>query len=106
MAFDTEPALGNQLAPYSVPAEAQRVFIDGILHNHLIEKFLPKDFEAIAQRISFEGSDHPLIPVNWRFAESVSALKAFEALILGFLLERKYKIECPKIKINALVEPH
>src|SRR3954451_25448542 len=84
---------------YSVPLEAQKVFTNGILRNPLILKYLPIDAEEIAQKISFEGSDNPLIPVNWRFAESVSALKAFEALILGSLLKKKYHIEYPEVKV-------
>jgi hypothetical protein len=41
------------------------------------------------------------MPINWRFAESISALKGLEATILNVLLARKYGIEPQEVVINT-----
>ncbi|TRX98961.1 hypothetical protein FHL15_000303 [Xylaria flabelliformis] len=85
---------------YSVPQEAKSLFEDGILRNPL-HKGLPSEIEAVAQHVHFEGSSRPSIPINWRFAESISALKAFEATMLNLLVSRKYNVEPSEITINT-----
>lgn len=88
---------------YSVPEQARELFINGILKNPLIQDQLPPEVISSSQNISFRGSDEPSIPINWRFAESISALKAYEAAILNVLLQRRYKMEPVKIEINTSV---
>ncbi|KAH7143490.1 CoA-transferase family III domain-containing protein [Dactylonectria macrodidyma] len=86
---------------YSVPQNAEAVFRDGVLGNPLVMKELPTEAVECARNIQFEGSSNPSIPVNWRFAESVTALKAYEATIINVLLKRKYGIEAPHVKIDT-----
>jgi hypothetical protein len=86
---------------YSVPQETERVFRDGILNNSLIGPNLPKEIDECAKTIHFEGTDSPSIPINWRFAESISALKGLEAAMVNVLLKRKYNVEPQKAVINT-----
>ena len=69
---------------YSVPKEAQKVFEKEILNNPLIPS-LPSEIKEAGKLVHFTGNDLPSIPINWRFAESVSAMKAFEASMLNVL---------------------
>lgn len=85
---------------YSVPAESQKLLEEGILKNPLMSD-LPSELTSLSKHIRFEGSDKPIIPINWRFAESISAIKAFEATMLNYLLTKKYGIEPVKININT-----
>ncbi|OTA78492.1 hypothetical protein M434DRAFT_245102 [Hypoxylon sp. CO27-5] len=85
---------------YSVPQQAQSVFEEGILENPLIKNLSP-GLRSLSKYVHFEGSSKPNIPINWRLAESISALKAFEATTLNYLLTRKYKIEPADITINT-----
>lgn len=98
----THPTNG-EYDSYSVPDEATKVFRDGILNNPLIADNLPNDFENYAKKISFQGSASPIIPINWRFAESISALKGLEALFVNALLVKKYNVEPQEIIIDTLV---
>ena len=91
----------NTKNDYSVPAEARRVLEKGILGNPLIQPHLPRGAAEAAQHIVFDGSHEPSLPVNWRFAESISALKAYEATVLSVLLQRKYGVGPVKIQINT-----
>ena len=84
---------------YSVPQEAQSIFVNGIIKNPLM-KNLPPLLESLSKHVRFEGSSKPSIPINWRFAESISALKAYEASMLNYLITQKYKIEPTDITIN------
>ena len=86
---------------YSVQEETARVFREGILENPLFKSYLPSDYEACAKPIRFEGSAFPTIPINWRFAESVSAIKAYEALVVNSLVKRKYGVEPAEVVINT-----
>ncbi|KIX06703.1 uncharacterized protein Z518_04679 [Rhinocladiella mackenziei CBS 650.93] len=90
----------NGLVDYSVPEEAEKVLTNGIFNNPLVQKFLPPETKECSN-IAFEGSPDPSIPINWRFAESVSALKGYEAAVLSVLLRRKYGINPPQIRINT-----
>ncbi|QDS75630.1 hypothetical protein FKW77_006798 [Venturia effusa] len=94
---------GTQDGPskYSVPAAARSVFEEGILRNPLVAKDLPKDAEELGKKIIFGGNDAPSIPINWRFAESVSALKGMEAVMVLALLRRKYGIDVAEVKIDS-----
>jgi hypothetical protein len=88
---------------YSVPGETHKILRDGILNNPLVAPTLPKEIEECARTIKFVGSDQPSIPINWRFAESVSALKGLEAAMINVLLKRKYGLEPQQAVINTYV---
>lgn len=88
---------------YSVPAQTRLVFEDGILNNPLIAKDLPKEAKELGKKIKFHGYDTPSIPINWRFAESVSALKGLEAVMILALLKKKYNTEVKEVDINTYV---
>lgn len=86
---------------YSVPEQAKQLLNKGILENPLIASDLPTDAAEAARKISFTGSDLPSIPINWRFAESISTLKAYEAILVNVLLKRKYGLEPVPITIDT-----
>lgn len=90
---------------YSIPEETQKVFEEGILNNPLIAHTLPKGIAEAASKIRFEGTAKPSIPINWRFAESISALKGLEASMINVLLSRKYGLEPQEAVINTSVPP-
>ncbi|KAF2753061.1 CoA-transferase family III [Pseudovirgaria hyperparasitica] len=85
---------------YSVPEEAQSIFQQGILDNDLVPD-LPSELRSLAKLVRFNGSSEPTLPINWRFAESISALKAFEASMLMILISRKYKTTPTEVTINT-----
>jgi hypothetical protein len=86
---------------YSIPEETHKVFRDGILNNQLIASTLPKEIEQCAKTVRFEGTEKPSVPINWRFAESISALKGLEAAMVNVLLKRKYGLEPQDAVINT-----
>ena len=85
---------------YSVPREAALVLQEGILDNPLISKYLPSDIKRVSAKTRFVGKEKPTLPVNWRIAESASALHALEAALIGLLLEKKYRVSAPEVEIN------
>ena len=91
----------NSVEQYSVPKESEKVFKNGLLENPLISKDLPYGFERYTETVKFEGSDFPSIPVNWRFAESISALKGLEAVFLQAILDKKYSVLPQEIIIDT-----
>ncbi|KIM36718.1 hypothetical protein M413DRAFT_77989 [Hebeloma cylindrosporum] len=86
---------------YSVPRESHILLHDGILSNPLHTPFLPPEIKDAAKSIEFIGSSEPSIPINWRFAESISAIKGFQAAMLNVLLKKKYGVEYQKVVINT-----
>ncbi|KAK8052184.1 CoA-transferase family III domain-containing protein [Apiospora rasikravindrae] len=87
---------------YSVPNEAESLFRKGVMGNPLIEKNLPDGAIEASKTIRFEGSEKPSLPINWRFAESIAAIKAYEATVINVLLQRKYGMEKPaEVVINT-----
>ena len=98
-----ETGEGRTPETYSVPKEARKLFDEGILQNPLISKGLPPDAQKYGAKVKFGGSNAPSIPINWRFAESISALKALEATMLNALIVRKYGVEPQEIVINTFV---
>jgi hypothetical protein len=86
---------------YSIPIETRKIFQDGILYNQLIASTLPEEIEECSKMIRFEGTEKPSIPINWRFAESISALKGLEAAIVNVLLKKKYGVEPQEAVINT-----
>jgi hypothetical protein len=103
MALNGANEHASELDEYSVPRETQKILHDGILNNTLIAQTLPEEIGECAQRVEFVGSDKPSIPINWRFAESISALKGLEASMINVLLRRKYSVEPQKAVINTSV---
>lgn len=89
------------LSTYSVPREARSVLDNGLLKNPLIAPTLPQEIEECAKTIKFRGSDKPSVPINWRFAESVSALKGLEAATVNALLKRKYGLDPQEVVIDT-----
>lgn len=88
---------------YSIPSETQKIFNDGILNNPLISSTLPAGIAEAAAKVRFEGTPKPSIPINWRFAESISALKGLEAAMINVLLARKYGLPPQEVVINTSV---
>lgn len=93
-------SVNNTPSSYSVPAESRRIFLEEILQNPLV-KNLPPEVHSASAKIKFTGSDDPSIAINWKFAESIASLKAFEGAMLGVLLQRKYGVELPEIVIDT-----
>lgn len=85
---------------YSVPGESGILFRQGILENPRMQ-FLPPELRDLSRLVHFEGNALPSIPVNWRWAESISALKALEATMLNLLLQLKYKILPVEVTIHT-----
>ncbi|KAF2482794.1 CoA-transferase family III domain-containing protein [Neohortaea acidophila] len=92
--------MGSIGEAYSVQREAQKVFEQGVLQNPLIPK-LPAEIKDAAKAVHFTGSPAPIVPINWRFAESASVLKAFEASLLNVLRLRKYGAMFSDVTINT-----
>jgi len=88
---------------YSVPQESHVLLHDGILSNPLHMPFLPPEIKDAAKGVEFVGSSEPSIPINWRFAESISAIKGFQAAMLNVLLKKKYGVGYQKVVINTCV---
>ncbi|KAF2115092.1 CoA-transferase family III domain-containing protein [Lophiotrema nucula] len=93
--------VNGSVSAYSIPQETANVFQDGILNNSKIASTLPEGIEEAAKAVSFEGTEKPSIPINWRFAESISALKGLEAAMVNVLLKRKYGLQPQKAVINT-----
>lgn len=93
--------MGSYEIKYSVPQQAKDLFITGILNNPLISSDLPPRAQDYASKIKFNGSNAPSLPINWRFAESISALKGLEAIMLLALLDMKYNIRPEEVMINT-----
>ncbi|TLD14458.1 hypothetical protein PspLS_11222 [Pyricularia sp. CBS 133598] len=84
-----------------IPAEARKIYHEQILANPLIRNSLPRGIQRAAQSIVFTGTNAPTLPVNLRFAESISSLKALEASLLNLVLEMKYGVLPKKVEINT-----
>lgn len=90
----------EQPTSYSVPGESMALLEDGILNNTL-HSSLPPECRELAAYVKFEGTAAPSIPINWRFAESVSSLKGLEAILINALLGRKYDETPKEVVINT-----
>lgn len=74
---------------YSVPEATQRVLVRGIFQNPRLKHNIPEGAaEIAAKNVKFLGNSQPSVPVNWRFVESVSALKEYEASVLSLLIQQ------------------
>lgn len=85
---------------YSVPDEAHQLLDKEIISNKLIPT-LPKEIHKAAKYIHYTGNSLPSIPINWRFAESVAALKGFEACMLNVLRSKKYSVDFDDVTIDT-----
>ncbi|KAH9478543.1 Acetyl-coenzyme A transferase nodX [Psilocybe cubensis] len=85
---------------YSVPAESLKLLHEGIIQNPL-HAFLPTEIKEASKYIEFIGTDDPSIPINWRFAESISSIKGFQASMLNVLLKKKYGVDYQRVVINT-----
>lgn len=85
---------------YSIQAEAEKLLHDEILNNPRLPA-LPGEINEAAKHVNIIGNALPSIPINWRFAESITALKAFEASVLNVLRKRKYQAPFSEININS-----
>ena len=88
-------------ASYSVSEEAKRILNEGIFNNPKISRHLSSGVGEFASRVKITGNDLPSIPINWRLAESVAALQAFEACLIATLVQRKYGVDVVDAEINA-----
>ncbi|KAJ6591107.1 CoA-transferase family III domain-containing protein [Mycena vulgaris] len=85
---------------YSVPVEARKIFLDGILSNPA-HRNLPSAVNDLANNVVFEGNAAPLMPMNWRFAEAASAMKALEVTLVNALVEKKYGVKTGAVRIDT-----
>lgn len=91
----------NGNAAYNVPREAEKTFRNDVLTDQRIAKDFPKEIQESASRIHFTGSSEPSLPINWRFAEAVSSLKALEASLVNILIHRKYNVPLQDVTIDT-----
>jgi crotonobetainyl-CoA:carnitine CoA-transferase CaiB-like acyl-CoA transferase len=85
---------------YSVPSEAKKVLEDGIVNNPL-QKNHREELKSVLHLVTYEGSDFPKVPINWRFCESMAALKGLEASMINILNKKKYNAEPQPVVINT-----
>lgn len=88
------------LNAYSIPAESRRLLLDGLINNPL-HSTAPSGIKEAAECTEYTGSALPHVPINWRFAESIAAIKGFQGAMLNVLLNRKYDIPHQNISINT-----
>ncbi|KAJ6030557.1 uncharacterized protein N7446_000378 [Penicillium canescens] len=86
---------------YSVPSESEILLRKGILENSVLSSNLPANADLLASFVKFSGNAKPNLPINWRFAESISCLKGLEAIWLNALLGAKYKQSPVNIEIDT-----
>ncbi|ESK89134.1 CAIB/BAIF family enzyme [Moniliophthora roreri MCA 2997] len=88
------------MSTYSVPAEAFRLLKDGLIDNPL-HSSAPPEVREVYNLVEYQGSNDPSVPINWRFAESISAIKGSQACMVNVLLKKKYGISPQKVIINT-----
>ncbi|KAI9307505.1 putative L-carnitine dehydratase [Cunninghamella echinulata] len=85
---------------YNLQEECMNLFHSSIINNDKVT--YSSDLKQLAStKLRFEGSQQPGIPINWRFAESISVLKAFEGLSILDLVQKKYNTTIDNITINT-----
>ncbi|KAI9306524.1 putative L-carnitine dehydratase [Cunninghamella echinulata] len=85
---------------YNLQEECMNLFHSSIIDNDKVT--YSSDLKQLAStKLRFEGSQQPGIPINWRFAESISVLKAFEGLSILDLVQKKYNTTIDNITINT-----
>lgn len=88
---------------YNKNVEAKRLFMNGLLRHEKVGSLLPPEAQDCAAKIEFTGSAFPSLAINWRFAESISALQALQATMVSVLLKRKYDVDAPRVVIDTCV---
>ena len=96
----TTQELPNSSTSWNLIDESYKLLQTGILDNPLVNKSLPANAASYASKIVFTGHATPAIPIPWRFGESIAALKAMEAIMIGGLLKSKYGVEPQSVEIN------
>ncbi|KAH6906120.1 CAIB/BAIF family enzyme [Coprinopsis sp. MPI-PUGE-AT-0042] len=86
---------------YSVPEEAKKLLWDGILHNPLHTGSPIEELQNAAHKVVFVGNSSVPVHINWRFPESIAAIKGFQAAMLNILLRRKYEIDYQNVVIDT-----
>lgn len=87
------------LSEYSVPNEARRVLLEGILGSELnlgISNAL-----ELAGYVHYVGRDTPSIAINWRFAESVASLKGLESIMINQYVKTRFNTGPFHVTINT-----
>ncbi|KAI9307182.1 putative L-carnitine dehydratase [Cunninghamella echinulata] len=85
---------------FNLQEECTKLFHSSIINNDKVK--YTSDLKQLAStKLRFEGTQKPGIPINWRYAESISVLKAFEGLSLLDLVEKKYNTTIDHITINT-----
>ncbi|XP_014551818.1 hypothetical protein COCVIDRAFT_111875, partial [Bipolaris victoriae FI3] len=74
----------------------------GITQNPL-QTTLPSEIQQCAAIVKYVGSRFPSIAVNWWLAESMFALKGFEAAMINVLIGRKYNTAPLSVVISTCV---
>ena len=85
---------------YSIPEEAMKIFQHGIVNNPLL-KNLHKELSSVSHLVKYQGSDFPKVPINWRFCESISALKGLEASMINIFNKKKYNAQPQAVLIDV-----
>ncbi|EEB98884.1 hypothetical protein MPER_01531, partial [Moniliophthora perniciosa FA553] len=88
------------MSTYSVPTEASKLLKGGLIDNPL-HSSAPPEVREVYNLVEYQGSNDPSIPINWRFAESISAIKGFQACMVNVLLKKKYGLSPQKVIINT-----
>lgn len=86
---------------YNVQNEVRKILDQEILNNPRISKDLPANAAEYASKITLTGTSSPSIPINWRFTESITSLKALESIWVNELLAKKYGVEPQNVTINT-----
>ena len=90
----------DPMESYSVQQESKDLLFKGIVNNPL-HRDLPPELAEAANSIEFVGTPQPVVPINWRYAESMASLKGFEAAMLNVLLKRKYGVDYKRVVIDT-----
>jgi hypothetical protein len=96
-----QPPPKMTIRAYSVPSESEILLRKGILENSVLSSNLPANADLLASFVKFSGNAKPNLPINWRFAESISCLKGLEAIWLNALLGAKHKQSPVNIEIDT-----
>lgn len=83
-----------------MPAQTKGLLDKGIL-QHKGHSTILSEWKDLSKFVKYEGSRLPSIAINYRFAESVAALKGFEAILINALLGRKYGQKPLPVIINT-----
>ena len=85
---------------YSVPSEAKKVLEEGIINSPFQNNYR-EELKSVLHLVTYEGSNSPKVPINWRFCESMAALKGLEASLINILNQKKYNAQPQPVVINT-----